>query len=309
MNGKVPAGRDGPASVEKGEIMERKTWAPIRLRGFTLIELLVVIAIIAILAAILFPVFAQAREAARKTSCLSNTKQIGLAIMMYTQDYDEMYPSCSWDTPPLGTADHDANDANYLTAFNWMFKCYPYIKNKQIFACPSDPNTKSGWSGYSLDGTCNDGWGIPIPISYAPNLEVIGYAGYNNPNGCFGDGSFIPDWNMAPKSMAAIPSPASTYMFADYGRSSLESWWVNNLRAANYTRVFNTSAPGGGYSRDATEPWASRRQQAGVYRHQMGSNIGFADGHSKWRNGNQVFSGDDGVDLRHSSEGIVPREY
>ena len=57
-----------------------------------------------------------------------------------------------------------------------------------------------------------------------------------------------PDWNMAPKSMAAIPTPASTYMIADYGRCTLESWWVNNLRAANYTRVFNQSAPGGGHA-------------------------------------------------------------
>src|SRR5258708_12714556 len=73
-------------------------------RGFTLIELLVVIAIIAILAAILFPVFAQARESARKISCLSNCKQMGLAAMMYVQDYDEMYPCNSWDTPVIGTS-------------------------------------------------------------------------------------------------------------------------------------------------------------------------------------------------------------
>lgn len=296
--------------------MEKRTVPSNGRSGFTLIELLVVIAIIAILAAILFPVFAQARESARKTSCLSNTKQIGLAIMMYTQDYDEMYPCNNWDTPPLGTADHDAQNANYLTAMSWPFKTYPYIKNKQIFICPSDPNSKSGWSGYSLDGTCSDGWGIPIPISYAPNVEIIGYAGYNNPNGCLGDGSFIPDWNMAPKSMAAVPSPASTYMFADYGRATLESWWVNNLRAANYTRVFNQAAPGGGYSVDESNAtWRDRRQQSGVYRHQMGSNIGYADGHSKWRNGNQIFSGDNFVDTpagaptRRSSEGIVPREY
>jgi len=292
--------------------MERRT----AMRGFTLIELLVVIAIIAILAAILFPVFAQAREAARKTSCLSNTKQIGLAIMIYAQDYDEMYPCNSWDTPPLGTADHDAKDANYMTAINWVFKVQPYIKNKQVFVSPSDPNSKSGWTGYSLDGTCNDGWGVPMPISYAPNVEILGYGGYANPNGCFGDGSFIPDWNMQPKAMAAIPSPASTYMFADYGRETLEETWVNNLRAANYTRVYNASAPNQGYRKDATEPWASRRLQSGVYRHQMGSNIGFADGHSKWRNGNQIYSGDDFTDTppgaatpKHATEGIWPREY
>src|SRR5204862_4622820 len=134
------------------------------LRGFTLIELLVVIAIIAILAAILFPVFAQAREAARKTSCLSNCKQMGLACMMYVQDYDEMYPCNSWDTPYIGTADTDFKNPNYLTAMHWVFRVQPYIKNRQIFVCPSDANPKNGWSGYSISGppgSCNDAWGIP----------------------------------------------------------------------------------------------------------------------------------------------------
>jgi len=278
-------------------------------RAFTLIELLVVIAIIAILAAILFPVFAQARESARKTSCLSNTRQLGTGIMMYVQDYDEMYPSNSWDTPPINTRDTDAKDPNYLSALQWVWRVQPYIKNRQIFACPSDPNAKNGWTGYSLDGTCNDGWGIPTPISYASNVEVLGYAGFENPNGCFGDGSFIPDWNMAPKSMAAIPTPASTYMLADYGRETLEEWWVNNLRAANYTKVYNQSAPGGGYTQDGNAPWSTRRQSSNVYRHQMGSNISYADGHSKFRNGNQITSGDDWTDGRHASEGIWPREY
>ena len=78
-----------------------------RRRGFTLIELLVVIAIIAILAAILFPVFAQARESARKASCISNTKQLGLGVMMYAQDFDETYPCNSWDGALMGTTDND----------------------------------------------------------------------------------------------------------------------------------------------------------------------------------------------------------
>ena len=160
----------------------------IRIRAFTLIELLVVIAIIAILAAILFPVFARAREAARKTSCLSNLKQLGTASQMYVQDYDEMYPCNSWDTPPIGTADTDAKDPAYMSAYHWVWRLMPYIKNKQIFVCPSDPDPKNPWSGYTLDGTCNDGWGIPTPISYAHNAEILGYGGYQNPNGCFGDG-------------------------------------------------------------------------------------------------------------------------
>src|SRR5690242_10155784 len=100
----------------------RRTWQP----GFTLIELLVVIAIIAILAAILFPVFAQAREEARQTACSSNLKQIGTAMMMYAQDYDETYPC--YATYPV-------------SAVHWYDMINPYIKaqnfTSSIFVCPS----------------------------------------------------------------------------------------------------------------------------------------------------------------------------
>jgi len=102
----------------------------VRTRGFTLIELLVVIAIIAILAAILFPVFAKAREKARQTSCLNNVKQMSLAILQYAQDYDEkMMP-------------------RYYTGYNWDKQIAPYIKNTQIFMCPS---TNAYSYGYAQD--------------------------------------------------------------------------------------------------------------------------------------------------------------
>src|SRR4028118_1205764 len=91
-----------------------------RKKGFTLIELLVVIAIIVILAAILFPVFARARENARRTSCLSNIKQVGLGIMQYTQDYDEMYPATN------------DNTAEYA-----LGRIGPYTKSDQLLTCPS----------------------------------------------------------------------------------------------------------------------------------------------------------------------------
>jgi len=93
--------------------------------GFTLIELLVVIAIIAILAAILFPVFAKAREKARQSSCASNLKQLGLAFLMYSQDYDERLPSYRMANSSPGCQ------------INWWNQIPPYVKNTQIFICPS----------------------------------------------------------------------------------------------------------------------------------------------------------------------------
>ncbi len=110
-------------------------------RGFTLIELLVVIAIIAILAAILFPVFARAREKARQTSCLSNIKQLGLGMLMYAQDFDEMFSGMSNGSPlpnPVVPGDTTFNYHPTYGYFNcWSNGIYPYIKNVQIYRCPS----------------------------------------------------------------------------------------------------------------------------------------------------------------------------
>ncbi len=146
--------------------------------GFTLIELLVVIAIIAILAAILFPVFARAREKARQTSCLSNEKQIDLALLMYAQDYDEMLP---------GTYIYEVpGDVNWLFSFGAL--AYPYVKNAQLFACPSG-GAASNWAGTDAI--------IPKNSYWAP------------------DQTFCALSNSPRQALAAVQSPSDTIMFLD----------------------------------------------------------------------------------------------
>ena len=136
-----------------------------RRSGFTLIELLVVIAIIAILAAILFPVFATAREKARQTACMSNEKQLGIAMIQYVQDYDESYP-CGfvfWYQPRSG----------------WAYQLYPYFKTVNLLLCPSDSNAgaTSGWSyGFNYNLVASG------PGTFqAYDREAASYSTQNNP--------------------------------------------------------------------------------------------------------------------------------
>jgi prepilin-type N-terminal cleavage/methylation domain-containing protein/prepilin-type processing-associated H-X9-DG protein len=143
-------------------------------RGFTLIELLVVIAVIAILAAILFPVFAQARERARLSACVSNMRQIGTALTMYVQDYDETYPYIRFHAP--GAANWQAAQKGHYS-YVWRNAIAPYLKSIDVLGCPSDPYSRAvpGTPGAvpPKAGMNAEGWevepGQRMPISYAMN--------------------------------------------------------------------------------------------------------------------------------------------
>jgi prepilin-type N-terminal cleavage/methylation domain-containing protein len=158
-------------------------------RGFTLIELLVVIAIIAILAAILFPVFSRAREQARKTACVSNVRQLGMATMQYVQDYDELFPP-RLPNPPAGPS----YPCKACRTIDWRIYPRPYIKNEGLFRCPSDV-------------------GIPTAIAAEPTK---GIPLYKEPvEGGYGSSYCLNTVVTRIGSIAGIPLPAETYMGAE----------------------------------------------------------------------------------------------
>ncbi|MDX1931694.1 MAG: DUF1559 domain-containing protein [Capsulimonadales bacterium] len=158
----------------------------VRPTAFTLIELLVVIAIIAILAAILFPVFAQAREKARAVSCLANMKNVGIAILQYNQDYDETYP--------IAYQAFNGSFSASRTRMSWPRIIQPYVRNTGIFRCPSEANTTG-----NVPGT-GDTPETRYPVSYAYNYF---FGGNFSPTGVVGS------------SLGKVRRPAQTVMMVD----------------------------------------------------------------------------------------------
>jgi prepilin-type N-terminal cleavage/methylation domain-containing protein/prepilin-type processing-associated H-X9-DG protein len=165
------------------------TASPRPRRGFTLIELLVVIAIIAILASILFPVFARAREQARKASCASNLKQIAMADLMYAQDYDDMLCPFSEGNGYCGSLGYAGGDGP-----RWADVIMPYVKNSQLFNCSSGQQRMAIVSGGSFFDITKYSYGDVSPSNGAA------------------------DYGVASRSLGDIPAPSSTIMFADDGR-------------------------------------------------------------------------------------------
>lgn len=221
--------------------------------GFTLIELLVVIAIIAILAAILFPVFARARENARRASCQSNLKQIALAEIQYTQDYDEKFSGAYNFAPNTGVCGSGASAYNL-----WPALLQPYLKNEQVLNCPDAPRYYP--SGCNLHTFASYGW----------DTNALGY-------------------NAGGTALAQIQTPTEVIMFADdmgYATTSATT------PGQGYYNLFQPSFWAGssyGLTDSSGKGWWEPEYNKAIAsagrispRHLDGANVAYCDGHVKW---------------------------
>ncbi|MDR3709258.1 MAG: DUF1559 domain-containing protein [Capsulimonadaceae bacterium] len=275
-----------------------------RMKGFTLIELLVVIAIIAILAAILFPVFATAREKARQTSCASNMKQLGLAFVQYGQDYDEVLP---FGTDTSGGAPNGS-------AIGWSPQIYSYVKSVGVYACPDDQFNAGLWEtatngcsaanaakmyavsySYNMNITNNGSTGVQANLSKfsAPAMTIL----LVEITGCAANPTVQPGHN-------ADNSPCGGNMFSTgnngyrifdttgYGDNAFVQFATGNLGigqglAEPYTTAWNgCTTPPAGFSSCTGAP-----QTPAQARHSGGANFVMCDGHVKWMMGASVSAG------------------
>ncbi|MES2465137.1 MAG: prepilin-type N-terminal cleavage/methylation domain-containing protein [Armatimonadota bacterium] len=243
-------------------------------RAFTLIELLVVIAIIAILAAILFPVFAQAREKARQIACLSNTKQMAQAVAMFAQDHDEFLPKASFNDVIDGPTGMTSNTG-------WDGAIYPYLKNVAVFGCASDTvgRTYTGTSNTTPPTGRNPLTGLVVPTSYRFNSS--------NQLGAFN-----------PTNLSMLDRPADAILITE----STPGVAVSNPNGDNYNQLstwegdnrgFVCNAPGNVFTNNAafdrhspvpgrnSNTWTKTTPENLPGSNQGISNYVFADGHAK----------------------------
>jgi prepilin-type N-terminal cleavage/methylation domain-containing protein len=233
-----------------------------RVQGFTLIELLVVIAIISILASILFPVFARARENARRTSCMSNLKQIGLGMIQYSQDYDETYPP-SYRRTPSGGHEVQTNPtmpgayfyANYgpgsAYGVTWMDLIFPYTKSLALYTCPSATYKKPA--------------GAPTKSYPSYGINETFFAWGNRYIITEGGSDYQP---RSPLALSAIRRPAELITVLDY------NWEIGHAIPCTYNARSRPTS--------VESPYLAP--------HFEGSTIVFADGHAKWRTSSSIRS-------------------
>jgi prepilin-type N-terminal cleavage/methylation domain-containing protein/prepilin-type processing-associated H-X9-DG protein len=229
-------------------------------QGFTLIELLVVVSIISLLAAILFPVFARARENARRASCMSNLKQIGLGMMMYSQDYDErLVPQIIYG-PGSGGAP---------TAFYWNYCLIPYVKNDQVYIDPSrsqlsTPSYKTPPTNYGYNRA-----GQPTKALVESNNPNLALGGTYNADGTLRAAATV-------LTLAAIPDPAGTIAIGD-----AVTWSQANAGGLSYYCATSSAAPFVAWSN--SNPASGLTNYYPEPRHLDGANFAFLDGHVKWQ--------------------------